>query len=615
MIIGTAGHIDHGKSLLVEALTGQAMDRLAEERKRGITIELNFAPLDLGGGRVAGVVDVPGHEDFVRTMVAGASGVDLVLLVVAADEGLMPQTLEHLAIVEQLGLVAGIPVISKADLVEPELAEVVAAEVEERLARSVVRFRAPIVVSAKTGVGIDALRGAIRDAAAEVVPRPHDLFRLPVDRAFSLAGVGTVVTGTAWSGSVAVGETVLLMPAGREARVRSVEMHGTATERSESGARTALGFAGVDRDAVRRGDVIVTRGAFWAPTTALDVQLALQPEAARPLAPRTRVHLHLGTAEVLARVYPRGEIRPGCAGLARLALEAPVVARGGDRFVLRSYSPVITIGGGRVLDPLPPRRGAEWPAGLGSRDPAMRLRALVERRSYGVSGAEVPVLLGVPPEAAVALAASDAALRTVGDHLLPAARVAGLVRRSIDILDTHHRAHPADAGLPVETLRSGLGVPMWLAEGVVEIARQERALEVDGSAARLPGFRPRVAGGDAEVERLAARVARAGLAPPTIAELEIEYDRRDVAATLRLAAQRGLVTAVARDRYCAGEALAGFEAALRELGAAGDITVAALRDRLGLSRKYLIPLLEWADARGVTVRLGDVRRLRTPTRA
>jgi selenocysteine-specific elongation factor len=398
MIIGTAGHIDHGKSSLVTALTGRAMDRLAEERRRGITIDLNFAPLELGSGRVAGIVDVPGHEDFVRTMVAGASGIDVALLVVAADEGIMPQTTEHLAVLEHLGVPVGIPVVTKADLVDPEWLELVLLEVAERLAGSPVAFGPPIAVSARTGQGLPELRERIAAQTASVRPS-GDLFRLPVDRAFSVAGVGTVVTGTSWSGRVEVGDAVVLLPEGVEGRVRSVEMFGHPSGQSEPGARTAVGIAGIARDAVRRGQVLVRAGDPWESTSALDVELSLDASAPRALTPRTRVRVHLGTAEVLARVHPRSAIEPGERGLARLALEASVAARGGDRLVIRSYSPVTTIGGGVVLDPLPPPRRAAWPAGLSAATPGERLHALLSRRPAGVAQGALPLLLGMPTKA------------------------------------------------------------------------------------------------------------------------------------------------------------------------------------------------------------------------
>jgi selenocysteine-specific elongation factor len=614
VIVGTAGHIDHGKSALVTALTGVPMDRLAEERRRGITIDLNFAPLDLGTG-VAGIVDVPGHEDFVRTMVAGASGIDLALLVVAADEGMMPQTEEHLAILEQLGVPTGIPVVTKADLVEPDWVALVAADLAERLARSPVRFEPPIAVSARTGEGVDLLRAALVRHARAVRRRDGaDLFRMPVDRAFSLAGVGTVVTGTTWSGRVKVGDAVSVLPGGGRGRVRSIESFGRAVERSEPATRTAVGIAGLDRTAVRRGMVLVEEGSPWAPTTALDVEVALAEGAPRALLPRSRVRLHLGTAEVMARVSPRSAIEPGGRGIARLTLDEPVVARGDDRFVLRSYSPVVTIGGGRVLDPLPPRRRSLWPAGLTGAG-ADRLRAVLERRPAGVPAALLPVLLGLPPGVAASLAAETGGVRLARDVWVEERVHARGSARALDLLRAFHRAHPSDRGMPLETLRRGVAAREGIAEAVVEdLLRTGRIRRQDGVVS-LGGFVPRVEGGEAEVDRIVGILEAAALTPPSLAELERQTGRRDLAALLRLAAADGRVEAVEQDRYYARGALERFVNALTEVGQAATIAPGALRDRLGISRKFLIPLLEWADGKGLTVRVGDGRRLRAGARA
>jgi selenocysteine-specific elongation factor len=610
MIVGTAGHIDHGKSALITALTGRPMDRLAEERRRGITIDLNFAPLPLGADLVAGVVDVPGHEDFVRTMVAGASGIDLALLVVAADEGIMPQTVEHLTVLEQLGIRAAIPVLTKADLVEPEWLELVMAEVAQRLASSSVGFEAPIAVSAKTGQGIEELRSRLASLAAELPERSvADLFRLPVDRAFSVAGVGTVVTGTVWSGRVAMGDPVLLLPSGLEGKVRSIESYGCSLARSEPGARTALGIAGIERSDVQRGAMVVTPGSAWLPASALDVEITLQPEAPRPLVNRTRVRFHLGTAEAMARVIPRASIEPGGSGLARVRLEEPLVARGEDRFVLRSYSPVTTIGGGRVLDPQPPGRRSTWPVALASRRPAERLGALLERHPGGIPVAALPIILGVPRGAAES-AAREASSRRVGELWLGAGVVEAIAARALEVLKAYHRSHPSDRGMPLETLRRSLDGSESLVEAALaELSAPGRIRIFEGLAA-LAGFAPRVAGGEEEIDRIVGLVEAAHLSPPSLAELQRQSGRADVGAVLRLAAASGRVEAVERDRYYARGALDHFRQTLVELGHAGDIVPAALRDRLGISRKYLIPLLEWADGRGITVRVGDVRHLR-----
>jgi selenocysteine-specific elongation factor len=611
MIIGTAGHIDHGKSTLVSALTGRAMDRLAEERRREITIDLNFAPLDLGGGRVAGVVDVPGHEDFVRTMVAGASGVDLALLVVAADEGMMPQTEEHLAILEQLEVRAGIPVITKSDLVDPEWLELVSVELTERLASSRVPFEAPIAVSARTGMGMAVLHQRLTAIAASLRPRSSaDGFRMPIDRVFSVAGVGTVVTGTAWSGNLSVGEQVLVLPSGQEGRVRSLETFGHGVERSESGARTAVGLTGVDRTGLARGEVLVTPDLPWTPTSAVDVEIQLQPDAPRPLTLRTRVRLLIGTGEVMGRVLPRGTIAPGATGLARLSLEEPIVARAEDRFVLRSFSPVGTMGGGRVLDPLPPRRRSVWPSELSAREPERRVRAILERRPAGVAASFLPILLGLPPTAAQAVARAEFTARNLNHHWVLRSSVDQTATKALTHLKEYHRHHPSVPGMPLETLRHSLHTPEPLVEAALDDLIQAGRVRQRDAQVALSGFAPRVAGGDAELERVVAILREAHLSPPSIAELERSLGKRDLLSLLRLAADRGRVEAVERDRYYAREALDDFTVIIEELGRQGTIVPAQVRDRLGISRKFLIPLLEWADGRGITVRAGEGRYLR-----
>jgi selenocysteine-specific elongation factor len=611
MIIGTAGHIDHGKSTLIMALTGRPMDRLAEERRRAITIELNFAPLDLGSGRVAGVIDVPGHEDFIRTMVAGASGIDLALLVVAADEGIMPQTEEHLLILEQLGIAVGIPVITKADLVDEEWLQLVTLEVSERLQSSPIRFEAPVAVSAKSGAGLDLLRECLAAQSRTLARRPPgDGFRMPVDRVFSLAGVGTVVTGTAWSGRLAVGDTILALPSGLRGRVRSLESYGRQVDRSEPGSRTAVGLAGIERSALARGEVLVTEELPWAPSSALDVELALDAKAPRSLGTRTRVRLLLGTTEVMARVLPRAPLDPGGTGLARLALESPVVARAEDRFVLRSYSPMTTIGGGRVVDPFPPRRRSLWPAGLASREPGERLHSLLQRRPGGISADSLPLLLGLPMGQATDIARRLSGTRLLGNLWVTATAVEEVGVRALVLLRDYHRQHGSDPGMPLETLRHGLRARDLVVEAALDdFARAGRLRRTDGLVA-LAGFTPRVAGGDAELDRIVGILADAHLTPPSVPELERTTGRRDLLALLRLAAARGRVEAVERDRYYAREALDQFTGVLNDIGQHGTIVPAAVRDRLGISRKFLIPLLEWADGRGITVREGDGRRLR-----
>src|SRR4029077_14267800 len=331
------------------------------------------------------------------------------------------------------------------------------------------------------GQGLAALRSRLLQHASSLGPRSRDDgFRLPVDRAFSVAGVGTVLTGTAWSGSGAVGDAVRLRPGEREGRVRSLESHGRSVERTEPGARIAVGIAGVDRADVQRGHVLVTPDQPWVVTGVLDTEVALLPSAPRALAARTRVRLHLGTAEVMARVLPREPIGPGAAGLARLRLEAPLIARGGDRFVLRSFSPVTTSGGGRVLDPSPPARGARWPAQLRSADPGERLEALIERRPFGMERGPVPVLTGMAAAMVPAALRARPGITAVGSHLVPARLIAELTERALRALKEFHRREPAERGMPLETLRRSARCPEWLAEAAIAGGLAARRLTVDG---------------------------------------------------------------------------------------------------------------------------------------
>ena len=618
-VIGTAGHIDHGKTALVKALTGVDTDRWEEEKRRGITIDLGFAPLPLGDDVQASVVDVPGHEGFVRNMLAGATGIDVALLVIAADEGIMPQTEEHLAIVELLGVRRGIPVITKRDLVDREWLELVQSEVAARLAGSRVRWEPAVPVSALTGEGLDELRGALGRVAADLAERPaDDLFRLPIDRVFAVAGAGTVVTGSTWSGSVAVGDSVRLLPLEREVRVRSIEVHGESAARAVPGRRTALALVGVDRSELARGAVVVT-GPGWRAASMLDAAVELLPGASKPLASRTRVRVHLGTAEILARVVQTRSIGPGETGSARLVLDTPLVARGGDRFVLRSFSPVTTIGGGVVLDPFPPQRTRPRRRRIAAdQTPAQRLDALVaEAGLAGVATETLAVRLGVAPRRVPTVITNVGdGLLALGETLVSRPAVAAEAARLLDVLRRHHREHPLDPGMSLQALRATVGAansppPAAVVDAVLAQGARGRKFEIVESVARLAGWRPAFdARASGARDQVARRVAEAKWQVPTVAELERELPDAPVRAVLAHLAREGVVEQMDQERYAAVAALAEFravlEATLTELGSA---TPAELRDRLGLTRKYLIPLLEWADRRGVTRRTGDARVL------
>jgi len=608
--------VDHGKTALVKALTGVDTDRWEEEKRRGITIDLGFAPLDLGPGLKASVVDVPGHEDFVRNMVAGATGVDVALLVVAADEGVMPQTVEHTAILDLLDVRAGAVAITKADLAEPEWLELVSTDVKERLARSPIHWEPPVAVSAVTGAGLDALREALRHAAREARERAaDDLFRLPVDRVFSLAGAGTVVTGTTWSGTVAVGQEVTVHPGPLRARVRSVEVHGHAEERAEPGRRTALALVGLDRAAARRGSVVVSDPS-WRPTAELDVLVSLLP-GARPLTQRSQVRLHLGTADVLARVVPAGErIQPGAqTQAARLRLEEPIVARWGDRAVLRAASPATTIGGCRVVDPFPaprPRR----PGPLADRagpDPVQRVRAFVAAEGpRGLAVGDLTVRVGLSPRevpGVVEQAAGSGVVRA-GDRLVLQAAAEQARARVLDRLAAYHSEHPMLPGLPLEAFRQLIGEP-GLATRLLSALTSEGAVVQDGGAIRLSGHRPAIPpeflGGAAALRE---ELAAAGSEGRSTAELAGRHSGIPAAEIAEFLVREGTAIRMGKDTYYDRAKLeSAARSVLREVKKRGEVTPSEVRVSLGLTRKHLIPILEWMDAQGLTVRVGDARRL------
>ncbi len=616
-VVGTAGHIDHGKTALVKALTGVDTDRWEEEKRRGITIDLGFAPLPLPGGVHASVVDVPGHEGFVKNMLAGATGIDVALLIIAADEGIMPQTEEHLAIVELLGVRRGIPVLTKRDLVDDEWLALVRTEVAERLSRSRVRWRSPIAVSALKVDGLEDLKQALVEVVEDLPDRSSDdLFRLPIDRVFAIAGAGTVVTGSTWSGTVAAGASVRLLPLDREVRVRSIQVHGHEAEQAGPGRRTALALVGVAKEELDRGHVAVT-GPGWVATSTLDVSLELLPAVRKPLAVRTRIRVHLGTAEVLGRVAQIRGIAPGETGLARLLLERPIVARGGDRFVIRSFSPVTTIGGGIVLDPFPPRRPRVSERGLSIGQPvSVRLARIVDEAGLaGVRVGDLAVRLGMlPSDVPTTIAAAGKGILSVADVLVSRRAIAAEVDRLAGVVARHHEEHPLDPGLSLQALRAGVTAPSPVLDLLVEHGVKKLAWEraEGGAAVRKPGWHAalKARAGDAG-GRLAQRLAEARWQLPTVAELQREFSDPSVPALLAHLAREGSVERVDQERYALKQALEEFRRAvedtLRELGTA---TPAQFRDRLGLTRKYLIPLLEWADRRGITSRKGDTRVLR-----
>jgi selenocysteine-specific elongation factor len=613
MILGTAGHIDHGKTSLVRALTGVDTDRLPEEKRRGITIDLGFAPLQLDGIGTLGVVDVPGHEAFVRTMVAGATGIDLALLVVAADEGVMPQTREHLAILRLLGVRAGVVALTKADLVDDEWLALVRDDVVAAVADGPLADAPIVAVSSVTGEGVEALRDALAAAARRVPGRSTaDLFRMPIDRAFTIRGTGTVVTGTVWSGTLRRDATLRLFPSGDAVRVRGLQAHGHAVERIHAGERAAIALAGVELSRVGRGAVLVA-GDAWRPSTVLRADVALLDDVARPVGPRNQLRLHLGTSEVGARlVATGGALAPGEHRPARIVVDEPVVARTGDRFVLRGGSPLGTVGGGVVTDPLAPQRARAWAQRADSVADALD-QFLRESALTGLDVAELPVRLGVGAnELADLLTASDA--WRVADRLYAPSARAQVVERIRFTLAEYHAAHPLDPGAPRQWLRTRIRVAEAVVDAVLEELVSAGELVLEQGDVRLAGFTTRLSEKQrALADQIVARLTAAGAEPPSVEELaaSLGASSADVASVTRLLARQGELVAVEPNRYFMRSTVTQLVTRVQGGMSEGETYgPAELREFVGLSRKFLIPFLEFCDREGYTVRndLGRRRR-------
>ncbi|MDB4882516.1 MAG: selenocysteine-specific translation elongation factor [Gemmatimonadetes bacterium] len=613
MILGTAGHIDHGKTTLVRALTGVDTDRLPEEKRRGITIELGFAPLHLEGVGTVGVIDVPGHEAFVRTMVAGATGIDLALLVIAADEGVMPQTREHLAILQLLGVGGGVVAITKSDLVEPDWLALVTDDVREALVAGPLADAAVIAVSATTGEGLDALRLAIADAAAALPARASgDLFRMPIDRAFTVRGTGTVVTGTVWSGTLVRDSALRLFPSGDVVRVRGLQAHGHSVERIHAGQRAAIALAGVDLDRVGRGAVLVD-GEAWRPSTVLRADVALLPDAARSLGPRTRVRLHLGTSEVGARVVVHGpSLAPGERRAARIAVDEPIVARAGDRFVLRGGSPVATIGGGVVTDPFAPSRSRGWQL-LGAAPRESLELLLRDAGNAGLAIADLPQRLGLSPERASAMLLESSAW-CVDDRVYAVDLGDVIAAQLLELVTAFHRDRPLDGAAPRQWLRSRIRAPQRVVDEVIDRLVRTETLVAEAAGVRRRDFAAVMSQRQLAIaEAVVARLTASGSEPPALDELtaELRVAPDELRSICRALAREGKLVAVEPNRYYLTSAVTALRTGLLcGMSPNVDYGPAELRDLIGLTRKFLIPFLEYCDHEGYTIRDGLGRRRR-----
>ncbi len=628
IIVGTAGHIDHGKTALVKALTGIDADRLEEEKRRGITIDLGFAHMDLpGAGGEAlhlGFVDVPGHERFVRNMLAGVGGIDLVLLVIAADESIKPQTREHFDILRLLGVQRGITVLTKSDAVDAETLDVVRLEVEEFLRGTFLEPpKSPIVaVSALTGAGLDNLKGAIVAAAAEVQPRDSQaLARLPIDRVFTMKGFGTVVTGTLVAGTIRREEELEVLPSGQKVRVRGVQVHGHAAEAASAGQRTALNLAGASTEDLSRGMTLAPPATF-STTRRVDVRLRLLGSAPRALKNRARVHFHSNTMETVAEIALHGirQLAPGSEAFARLKFPEAALLLPGDRFIVRQFSPVVTIGGGVVLDAIPVPRMPEHERFLqilADGDPGTILTARIARRGHGgISMAQLVAETGWTRDfVASQLARTLKVVRAlrIGELFVDAATIVQLQESIVTAATDFHKKNSLVSGMAREALREQVNASPEVFTAAVELLVREKHIEAAGDLVRLPGHGVVMKDEEAESKKkIEDAFAAAGLKVPALHE---------VLAGLKVDKARAqkIVTLLLRDKRLVkiSDELVFHHSALQELRRlvalqktkAPKMDVAKFKELTGVSRKYAIPLLEYLDRERVTRRVGDAREI------
>lgn len=637
IVLGTAGHVDHGKTSLIRALTGIETDRLKEEKKRGITIELGFAYLDLPCGHRLGIVDVPGHERFVKNMVAGATGMDLVAFIIAADEGIMPQTVEHFEICRLLGVKRGMIVLTKIDMVEEDWLEMVQDEIREFCEGSFLEDAPIIPVSSITGQGIDEVRQTL-----DTFVRQHNFqeafgpFRLPVDRVFAMKGFGTVVTGTSISGRIGIGEDLRVYPGEKVAKVRGIQVHSAAVEAVEAGHRTAINMQGVDTAEIERGMVLASPGSLQA-SYMLDCQLLYLAANDKPLKHRKRVRVHLGTAEIIGRVslLDRDELEPGGEAGVQLLLESPVAVWSDDHFVIRSYSPVYTIGGGRVVGNVSPRkrkRLAETDRQYNQQLMATLAEGTVEER----------VLALLKESGAGGLTADDLAIRLglFGKHLKKALNeplstkkmvvVDSATQRYVDVtisektkkamlayLARYHKANPLLTGLVREELRLSIGKAIdqkVFAYCLNELLRKGEVVQEE-SMIRLATHEVALKADEEELQQELLRwYISKGLSTPTVRETMdqfAEYSEKMVKSVLDLLLREGKLVKISETLYYERQLIDGvIDQVVGEIRDKGEIDAPGFKNLTGLTRKFSIPILEYLDRAKVTIRIGDTRVLR-----
>ncbi len=631
LILGTAGHVDHGKTTLVKALTGIDTDRLKEEKERGITIELGFAHLELPGDILLGIVDVPGHERFVRTMVAGVGGMDLVMLVIAADEGIMPQTREHMEICRLLGVRKGLVALTKCDMVDTEWLELVTEEIRDYLSGSFLEGAPIIPVSARTSTGLEELKSCLAGIAAEVDEKPTDgPFRLPVDRIFTVAGFGTVVTGTLLSGIIKTGDEVEILPSGLTTRVRGVQTHGRKSDTGSAGQRVAVNLQGVDHAGIQRGNVVVPREVFQT-TRTVDARFNYLPSAPRELKHRSMVHIHSATYEVTAQVIllDRDSLQPGDTGFVQLRLKNPVLLLPGDLFIVRTHSPQTTVGGGVVLDPAPPRRRRRSADALAllhvlqEGEDAEKIRLLArESLLSGITFAELSTRSGLPVKrlevALTGLLSKGILVQMVREPRIFLEKDAcdGLKERLFGELQRYLQENTLKDGISKEELKSRIpkrSDVRFFGPLLSALEKEGKAL-IDRDLVRQPGRKITTTENQAGLQlKIEAALNKGGFTPPTLKELgdSLRCPEKEILEHLNLLAREGRAIKIKTDIFYASQPLSQLrEKLITYLREKGEILPPDFRELTGLSRKFLIPLMEYFDQEKITIRVGDKRMLR-----
>lgn len=616
VILGTAGHIDHGKSTLVKALTGIDPDRLKEEKERGITIDLGFADLNYPDGLTVGIVDVPGHERLVRNMLAGAGGIDMVILVIAADEGIMPQSREHLAICDLLRIKSGIIAITKADLVEKDWLDLVIEEVREFVKGTFLERAEIIPVSARSGYNLDLLKERIHQLALTIETKPvNEIFRLPIDRVFTLKGFGTVVTGTLISGLIKVDDDVEILPAGLRSKVRGLHSHGKPIKTAYAGQRVAINLQGIDKEDLSRGDVVVTPDVL-RPVTYIDAKIEMLPNQ-QPLKTRSVVHFHLTTLETLGRIilYEVEEIKGGESGYCQIRLSEPVVALSGDRFIIRRFSPVITIGGGTVLDPYPLKRRKTEGIGdlivyesgsllerLSTKIKKAGAKGLNKRFLKGWVRAEIPAI-----EDSIKVLKEKGEIIQIEEVLLHRDVYEGICNEIKRLLKDYHESNPLSPGMQKEELRNLLKISPEIWNGLLSTIR---GVKVEKNLVCLEGFS--ISSADSEVSgRILKILDESGFQPPSKEELSeiLQLRPKEVSDILRLMQKEGRLTRINDSLYLTRQHYDSMLSLLKDFfSKKPQMTVAEFRDLLGTTRKYAIPFLEYLDSNKITLRVGEVRK-------